>query len=203
MFINSTELDALSELINIGFGRAASALSTLVGRRVLLEAPQVSVYPISELEKTLIDLNNDELTNVHQIFKGKLAGDAMLLMEAYSASILVDLLSGGPGRPHTITASDRETLVEAGNILLNAFIGSFGNLLRVHITFTVPRLKLESLREILNALSIDNLEVEYAMIVKTHFRLAQGDVRGYMVIVMGIQSLETLFEAMKAEGYLA
>jgi chemotaxis protein CheC len=45
MILNSLELDALSELINIGFGRAASALSALVGQRVLLEAPQVNILP--------------------------------------------------------------------------------------------------------------------------------------------------------------
>lgn len=202
MRLNETELDALSELVNIGFGRAANALSTLVGRRVLLEAPQVSVYPINELEKVLADLGKSEITNVHQVFRGKLAGDAMLLMDASSASILVDLLAGGSGKPHDLDASDRETLVETGNILLNAFIGSFGNLLRVHIIFTVPRLKLESLKDMLTTLSVDNREVEYALIVRIHFRLAQGDVSGYMVIVMGIQSLETLFEAMKTEGYL-
>jgi chemotaxis protein CheC len=200
--LNPSELDALSELINIGFGRAASALSTLVGRRIMLEAPQVNVYPMMELVKTLENLGGKEITNVHQIFRGKISGDAMLLMDSDSASILIDLMAGGSGEVHPMTAADREALIETGNILLNAFIGSFGNLLRVHITFTVPRLKVESITHMLSALSQDTQEIEYALVVKINFRLAQGNVSGYMVIVMGIQSLEVLVEAMRTEGYL-
>jgi chemotaxis protein CheC len=203
MLLNPTELDALNELINIGFGRAASALSTLVGRRILLEVPSVSIYPITELGKTLENLRGEnKITNVHQVFRGKISGDAMLLMDSNSAAVLVDLMAGGSGNSHPLTAVDREALIETGNIILNAFIGSFGNLLRVHITFTVPRLKLESVEDMMSALSIENREIEYALIVKINYRLAQGNVSGYMVIIMGIQSLETLIEAMKTEGYL-
>jgi chemotaxis protein CheC len=202
MLLSSVELDALSELINIGFGRAASALSTLVGQRVLLEAPNVNIFPIHELGKTLAALGEKEITNVHQVFRGKLSGDAMLLMDGDSASILLDLLSGGPGEPRSLSAADREALVETGNILLNAFIGSFGNLLSVHITFTVPRLKLESVGELLTTLSHGQSEVEYGLVVKIRFRLIHGDVTGYMVIVMGLQSLESLVDAMRSEGYL-
>jgi chemotaxis protein CheC len=203
MILNSLELDALSELINIGFGRAASALSALVGQRVLLEAPQVNIYPVKELGRTLAPLGNKDITNVHQIFRGKLSGDAMLLMDASSASILLDLLSGGPGDARPLTPGDREALVETGNILLNAFIGSFGNLLRVHITFTVPRLKLESIGDLLTTLSLGETEVEYGLVVKIRFRLTQGNVTGFMVIVMGLQSLEILVNAMRSEGYLS
>jgi chemotaxis protein CheC len=202
MQLDQNEIDALSELVNIGFGRAASALSTLVGRRVLLEAPQVSIYPVEELTNTLNELHNHKITNVHQVFRGRLAGDALLLMDTPSASILVDLLGGGTGKQHELTQSDHETLVETGNIILNAFIGSFGNLLRVHLTFTVPRLKIQTLPEMLDNLSKDGRGLEYALVVKIHFRLSRGDVSGYMLIVMGIQSMENIFIAMREEGYL-
>jgi chemotaxis protein CheC len=203
MILNPIELDALSELINIGFGRAASALSTLVGQRVLLEAPQVNIYPVKELGVTLAALGNKEITNVHQMFDGKLSGDAMLLMDADSASILLDLLSGGSGIARPLTAGDREALVETGNILLNAFIGSFGNLLRVHLTFAVPLLKLESVGDMLSALTMGQRDLEYGLVVKIRFRLTHGDVSGFMVIVMGLQSLESLVGAMRSEGYLS
>jgi chemotaxis protein CheC len=202
ILLNPSELDALSELINIGFGRAASALSTLVGRRILLEAPQVDIYPIMELLNVLENLGGKEITNVHQVFRGKLSGDAMLLMDSNSASILLDLMAGGTGEVHPMTDVDREALIEIGNILLNAFIGSFGNLLRVHITFTVPNLKVDSLTKMLSNLTDDTQEIEFALVVKINFRLSQGNVNGYMVIIMGLQSLEVLVEAMRTEGYL-
>jgi chemotaxis protein CheC len=201
MILNSSEWDALNELINIGFGRAASALSLLVDQRILIEAPHSELLPLDTLPAVLGSLEG-ELINVHQIFRGRLSGDAMLLMDKDSATILVDMLEGGDGNPRQLSAADREVLVETGNILLNAFIGSFGNLLKVHLTFTVPHFNLSSLRELIMTLSTDNSEAEYALIVKIRFRLTQGDVSGYVMIVMGIQSLNILLNAMRTEGYL-
>jgi chemotaxis protein CheC len=199
--LSPVDKDALRELINIGFGRAASALSTLVSQRVLLDAPTVNIYPVQRLSSALSLMAGQEVINVHQVFRGKLAGDAMLLMETKSASILADMLAGGSGKPSQLSANDREALVETGNIVLNAFIGSFGNLLRVHITFTVPHLRIETLADLLHALATNDQGIEFALVVKIQFRLTQGDVTGYVLIVMGIQSLETLLQAMKDEGF--
>ncbi len=203
MMLTPTQKDALGELINIGFGRSANALSMLVSQRVVLEAPEVDIFPTAELKTVLKPLSDNEIVNVHQVFRGKLAGDAMLLMNSSSASILVEMLSGGAGASHELTPIDREALIETGNILLNAFIGSFGNLLKVHITFTVPHLQLESLKSILDTLAVGDREIEYALVVKIQFRLIQGNVTGFVIIVMGIESLEALFNSMRSEGYIA
>lgn len=202
MLLSEQQRDALSELINIGFGRAASALSILVGQRVLLEAPLVNLFPITQMGEALDSLSGDEITTVHQVFSGKLSGDAMLLMDTTSATALVDLLSGGIGQPRKMTDQDRETLRETGNILLNAFTGSFGNLLHVHISFAVPRLHYDSLQNMMTSLMIDQRELEYALIVRVNFRVIQGDVSGYVIIVMGIQSFEALMDAMRVSGYI-
>ena len=49
MKLTAVQEDALIELLNIGFGRAAASLSQLTGHRVLLEVPHVTIHPIDEL----------------------------------------------------------------------------------------------------------------------------------------------------------
>ena len=49
MNLTAEQQDALIELINIGFGRAAASLSELTGHRVQLEVPQVTMCPIDEM----------------------------------------------------------------------------------------------------------------------------------------------------------
>ena len=49
MELTAVQQDALIELLNIGFGRAAASLSQLTGHRVLLEVPQVTIHPIDEV----------------------------------------------------------------------------------------------------------------------------------------------------------
>ena len=69
--------DALVELLNVAFGRAAASLSKLTGHRVQLEVPQVTMCPIDELSEQLRPMVEGDLATVHQIFSGSVVGDAL------------------------------------------------------------------------------------------------------------------------------
>lgn len=200
MYLTTQQNDALAELVNIGFGRAAASLSSLVRRRVKLSAPRVSVHPLAELPGHL-NFTDLEVATVHQIFSGQLNGDALLILDTESAATLIAYLSDEPLPPDRLTATDREALMEVGNILLNAFVGSFGNLLNIRITFTVPRLRLEAVNDMLSTLAIGEQEIRYALLVQTRFTILDGEVEGFVALVMGIESLDKFFEAMEKAGY--
>jgi chemotaxis protein CheC len=68
MDLTHLQQDALVELINIGFGRAASALSKLTGHRVQLEVPEITLCPIEQMGSHLRPLVQNEVASVHQIF---------------------------------------------------------------------------------------------------------------------------------------
>jgi chemotaxis protein CheC len=202
MQLNEQQKDALTELINIGFGRAASALSILVEQRVLIEAPAVDLFSLSDLQQAIQSLSNGEITSVHQVFSGRLSGTAMLLIDSPGSSALIDLLNGGEGVSRAMTEADREAMQEVGNILLNAFTGSFGNLLQVHISFSVPHVHYQSLETMLHSVLINQKELEYALVVHVNFRVLKGNVSGYVIIILGLQSLEALLESMRTFGYI-
>src|SRR5580765_5415515 len=150
-----SQTDALVELINIGFGRAAAALSKLTGHRVQLEVPQVTMCPIEEMADRLRPMLANELATVHQIFSGPVDGDALLVLDQQSAAILKELLTDEPALPLEIDTSAREVLTEIGNILLNACLGTFGNLLHVQVSFSVPHLTLETLEGVVTSITVD------------------------------------------------
>ena len=201
MLLSVAQRDALAELVNIGFGRAAASLSTLVQQRVRLSAPDVSVHLLAELYEQL-NFTQSEVTTVHQIFSGQISGDALLIMDVEGASSLIGLLTNEPPRLQRLSPSDREALMEVGNILLNAFVGSFGNMLNVHVSFAVPRLRLETIADLLNTLAVGQLEIRYALLVRTRFVILDGQVEGFVALVMGIESLDKFFDAMEKAGYL-
>ena len=68
---------------------------------------------------------------MHQVFTGPVAGDALLILDPVAAGMLKELLTDEPALPLPIDASAREVLTEVGNILLNACLGTFGNMLKV------------------------------------------------------------------------
>jgi chemotaxis protein CheC len=192
MELNEQQRDALAELINIAFSRTAASLSELTGHRVILEAPQVAVYPISNLTPALSAFLPAEVATVHQVFSGTIRGDALLLLNYDGALTLTDLLTDRQVRSQRLDESAREVLTEAGNILLNACLGMFGNLLQVHVTFSVPRLHLESLDALLKSLVVDKEGLRYALVIYTAFRLRDSEVSGYLVIALNVASLDRL-----------
>lgn len=194
--VSETQRDALMELINIGFGRAAASLSQLTGYRVILEVPQVAIHPVHELKDVLGRVVSGEVASVHQVFSGPVGGDALLVLDQAGAAMINQLLTSEtlPG----FDASAREVITEVGNILLNACLGMFGNLLHVHVSFSVPRLSLESLGAVLDSVTVDREEIRYALVVHAGFRIREGSVTGYLIIVLGVSSLDRLLHEVDA-----
>ena len=197
MELTTVQHDALIELLNIGFGRAAASLSELTGHRVLLEVPNVSVHPIEQLNDALRPVVSDEVASVHQIFSGPVAGDALLILDHPAAGMLKELLTNEAPLPLPIDASAREVLTEVGNILLNACLGTFGNILQVQVSFSVPHLNLDTLQEVVRSLLINREGLRYALVVHAGFKLRDAEVRGYLVIVLSVASLDRLIRAIE------
>ncbi len=195
--LTALQQDALVELLNIGFGRAAASLSQLTGHRVLLEVPQVTLQSVDEVGDSLGRLVHGHVASVHQIFNGPVAGDALLILDESGAAILKELLTSEPALPLAIDASAREVITEVGNILLNACLGTFGNLLKVQVSFSVPHLRIEHVGAILESLKIAREEIRYALVVHAGFRLRDTQVTGYMMIVLSVASLDRLIHAVE------
>src|SRR6476620_11356463 len=93
MELTDSQRDALTELINIGYGRAAGALSELTGYRVTLEVPRITMHRIEQITPLLAKLVEGEVASVNQVFSGPVAGNALLLIDERSAAMLSKLLS--------------------------------------------------------------------------------------------------------------
>jgi chemotaxis protein CheC len=195
--LTDDQKDAVTELVNIAFSRTAAALSELTGNRVELTVPEVSAHPIGELLPALGRFVRGDVATVHQIFGGPVSGDAFLLLDIAGAARLVDLLTDAGAPTGEMGSSAREVLAEVGNILLNACLGVFGDLLQVRFTFAVPRLHLEALGSMLGSLVIENDELRHALLVGARFRVRASEVTGCMVLVLGITSLDLFVKAIE------
>ena len=198
MKLTERQSDALSELINIAFARTGAALSELTGHRVLLNPPEVAIYRTEELRPALAKFVPGDVASIHQVFAGPVAGDALLLLNYAGAVHLTELLTDGTNESVYLDESAREVLTEVGNILLNACLGMFGNLLNVHVTFSVPRLHLETLDELLESITTDKTDMHYALVVYTAFQIRDSSVKGFLVIVLSVDSLDRLIHEVDA-----
>ncbi|MCD6290007.1 MAG: chemotaxis protein CheC, partial [Anaerolineae bacterium] len=187
-----TQHQALRMLVNNGVEQTTIALSALVDKRVRLSAPEVTICSLTELGSRLSDILPGEVVTVHQIFNGAMTGDAMLLLEFESANTLIALLTGISPLPGRLGRADQDVLLEVGNILLNTFVGTLSNTMETCVTFTIPDLRLEAVNSLLNTLMIERDKTHHALLVTTQFRIEDGSVEGYLVLVLELSSLEHL-----------
>ena len=192
MVLTEQQTDALTELINIAFARTGAALSELTGHRVLLETPTVALHLTSELDTQLSRFVPGEVAWIHQVFDGPVAGDALLLLNHEGAVQLTELLTDDASRSHRMDESAREVLTEVGNILLNACLGVFGNVLRVHVGFSVPRLRLDTIDELVAWLREGRGELRYALVVFTKFQVRDSQVARHLVLVLNMAAFDRL-----------
>jgi chemotaxis protein CheC len=197
MNLDAHQTDALHELFNVGMHRAAAALSELTRQRIVVDLPKVWVVPIDRIQEELSKVVGGDLATVHQIFAGPVAGDAVLLLEYDKAAILTRLMTdgevAGAGR---LDQSAREVLAEVGNVVLGACLSAFGDMLKVGVTFSVPRLHVESLSGVLRSLHVDSDELRYAVIAGTRFRLSAMEVDGFLIVAVGVTSLTRIMTSL-------
>lgn len=196
MELNPVQHDALVELLNIGFGRAGASLSKLTQQRVLLDVPQVDVHPVTHLTQSFSRLMDERVASVHQVFRGPVAGDALLLLDPIAAATLTELLTDVRSLSLDLDPSTREVFTEVGNVVLNACIGTFGNLLNIPMSFSVPDVDVSSVTTVIDRMVESGDALRYALVVTAGFRLRESAVTGYVVIVLTVQSLKRLLDAL-------
>lgn len=196
MELTEIQKDTLTELINIGYARAAGALSDLTGHRISLAVPEVNIHPVNDIGPLLHQVIQTEVACVNQVFGGEISGNAILLLDHSAALLLNRLLTDRP-QASTLDDAGREVITEVGNIVLNACLGVFGNLLQVQVTFTVPALQIDEVEQVIHSITVQESDLSYALMIHTRFHLRSSDVSGYLVIILGVTSLETLLHELK------
>lgn len=194
-FLTDYQQDDLAELMNIGFAQAANSLSELTDARVTLEAPKISIHPLQALVFQLHQMTDEDVVTVQQSFTGAVSGNALLLLNCTGAFNLTKLLL--PELP--LLLSDRaigEVLTEVGNVLFNACLSVFGDLLKIYVSFSVPCLHLGALDGLLRSFTIDDKELRYAVLIHTSLHLKNESLDGYLVLILSVASLDQLVQSL-------
>ncbi len=196
---SETQMDALIEYVNIGFGRAAAALSRLVRRRILLSAPRAYMCPLSRAFERLHTLLPPDVLYIRQAFRGGFLGQVAIILPHEHAAAMVDLLLGGSGAQRQLTSSDSEALLEVGNIVLNNFVGTLGNLLSRQMRFSMPQIHQTSLHALMTLWLDENPSSTQVILVQTRFIITGVALDGYLLVLLDSQALKVLRKAIMAQ----
>jgi chemotaxis protein CheC len=189
--LTELQLDALTELVNLGVSKAAANLREMVGAQVHLSVPTVELVTRSRAIAILAERESKNLVAVHQVFEGDIGGRALLIFPETKSLELVRAITGGDLPLEDIIELEQEALAETGNILLNSCLATIANMLHRSLRMSLP----EVLRG--NAATFFSLAPppeagDVVMFLYITFAVRERDISGYIAMIMDMPSLTAL-----------
>ena len=194
MNITPYQVDALTELINIGVGKAAGMLNQILEAHVLLQVPTIKIFPHSEIEHVLNNVATTPLSVVSLAFKGSFSGTALLAFPHDSASNLVNILADEESDVSDLDSIRVGALTEVGNIVLNGVMGSVSNVLKKHLNFSIPVYMEDTIEHLLRG---DNWWSDSTIILaKTELTIKKFQIKGDIILLFRVNLFNALVEIL-------
>ncbi|KJU85949.1 CheC, inhibitor of MCP methylation [Candidatus Magnetobacterium bavaricum] len=194
MLLTTFQVDALTELINIGVGRAAGVLNEMLMAHVSLQVPSIRLIVKSNLQQEITELFNMSTSIVRMEFRGPFSGIASLVFPADSAANLIGLLIGEMDLPPDMDSLRIGALTEVGNIVLNGVMGSLANILRTHVDYSIPIYQDNNLYRMI--ISDDTSTGPIILLARTRFKIEAQLIEGDIVLVFEVGSFESLISEL-------
>jgi chemotaxis protein CheC len=198
--LKELQLDAIREVANIGAGHAATALSGMTNRTIMITVPRVFVRPLEEA-CDLVAPPGAVVAAVLMHIMGDLTGRAMVLFPERAALTLCDFLFGRSlGSTSRFADMERSGLKEAGNILASAYLNALSDFMGMMLVPSVPSLAIDLSRAVLTSAHLNfSQERDYAVCVETAFRVegASEPLGGHFLLLPDLSSLQSIFDAIR------
>jgi chemotaxis protein CheC len=190
--LDELELDALTELVNIGISHAAASLAVMVGEQVLLSVPSVVILSRAEAAALISQPKSDLLVAVRQAFHGEVSGRVLLIFPESNSLELVRAAVGEHLSLEDILELEHEALAEIGNIILNSCMATIANLLQRSLKMSLPEIVRGAGGEFFELSA--SMPDDVVLFVHINFSLKGHEVSGYVAMVMDFPSLAPLKE---------
>ncbi len=138
--LSDMEKDALGEIGNISMGSAATTLSTLLGHKVNITTPSVSVAPMNVIRQHY----PLPYLVVEVAYTVGIDGNNVFAIQANDAAVIADLMMGGDGtNPDTeLNEIHMSAVGEAMNQMMGAVATSLSTMFNKKIDISPPKVNL-------------------------------------------------------------
>jgi chemotaxis protein CheC len=189
--LDELELDALTELVNLGISEAATSLAQMVQDEVTLSVPKVSLVSREEAIRTMAEREASNLVAVHQVFEGDIVGRALLIFPEAKSLELVRAVVGGDLTIEEIIELEQEALAETGNIILNGCLATIANELKRSLKISLPEILHGDSEKFFN-LEPPPPPGDSVLLIYINFAVRRRDINGYIAMLLDMPSIAAL-----------
>jgi chemotaxis protein CheC len=198
--LNEVERDALREVANIGAGHAATALSQMTERVIMINVPEVNIRRLEEVAE-LLGPPDTVVAAVAMHMMGDLTGQTMVILPIGAARTLCDLLLRKTvGTTGEFGEMEESSLKETGNILTSAYLNALSDFMGMMLVPSVPGLVTDYAGAVLTTAHLNfGRERDVVFCVDTAFRVegAPELLRGEFLLLPDTASLTAIFDAIR------
>ena len=192
--LTDTEKDTLAEIGNISMGSAATALSTLINKKVSITVPDVSVKTLGEIQESypipciVVDVK----------YQTGLQGSNLLVIKEQDAAVIGNLMMGiDEGEiPEFVDEISMSALSEAMNVMMGSAATAMSELFNKKINISPPDAFRQDLGE-----KIDSLGDRDELVAVVSFRFSISDVvDSVMLQIIDIDFAKEMVEILFSSG---
>lgn len=195
--LDSTHIDVLREIGNIGTGNAITALAKMLNRKVDMDVPKVKVMKFKDVSEIL---GGAEIPVVGLLLnvEGDISGSIMFILKMDAAHILVNMLMKRRLEEcREFGEMELSALQEIGNILASSYLSSLSSLTGLSIMPSVPELAIDMAGAILSVPAIQFGKVgDSVLYIETGFFEGSTRVVGDFFLVPDIDSYGVLLKSL-------
>lgn len=192
--LGAEQLDALREVANIGAGHAATALSQLTNRRILVDVPTVRLGGL----KQVAEGENGDYATVRMQVLGDVTGETLQVFPRATARRIAGILTGADGADAPeFGEMERSALIEAGNIVAGAYLNALSDFMGMLLLMSVPTMRFGA-GPVTEVDGAPQGQVELALVLETRFRMEgeEDPLPGQFVLVPDAPSIRAILEAI-------
>lgn len=200
--LKALQLDALREVANIGAGHAATALSQLTKRTIMISVPQISVTRIEDVPDLMGDADA-AVAAVLMHMLGDLTGRTLLIVSEQDARVLCDLLNKRElGTTEEFNEIEQSSIMEAANILGGAYMNALADFMGMMLLPSVPSLVIDLAGAVLTTAYLNfGHDRDVVLCVQTDFAFqdVEHTLTGQFLMLPDLASLKSIFDAIRVD----
>ncbi len=196
--VNSMYFDVLKEIGNIGAGNATTALAQMLGTKVDMSVPQVSLLDFKDVGAIV---GGEELIMVGILLgvEGDITGSIMFMIEKEGARHLTNKLMMGMGASEPgedFNEMELSALREVGNIITGAYLNALSGLTNLCIYPSTPDLTVDMAGAILSVPAIQfGIQGDQILLIKNNF-FDEVELDGFFILLPDVESYGTILKAL-------
>lgn len=195
--LDSDAKDILQELGNIGTGNAVTALSDMLGEKIVMECPMVRILGFNEVPEALGGM---EAVRVGVLVQtgGDVNGIFMFLISEPFAETMLEKLLGEPVTGEQIFDELHvSAIAEVGNIMCCSYINALSALMNLSMEVSVPEVSRDMIGALLSVPIIYFADhSDDLLLIEDRYFINDQSIVSHVLFLPDMKSLKRIFDSL-------